>query len=69
MRHPVYFGWVLMVWPAPAMTGTRLVFAIISTLYLALAIPLEERSLRSQFGPAYSAYAAKVRWKMVPGIY
>jgi protein-S-isoprenylcysteine O-methyltransferase Ste14 len=69
VRHPVYFGWVLMVWPTPAMTGTRLVFATISTLYLALAIPFEERSLRSQFGPAYSAYATRVRWKMVPGIY
>ena len=69
VRHPVYFGWVLMVWPTPAMTGTRLVFAAVSTLYLALAIPLEERSLRRQFGPAYSSYAARVKWKMVPGIY
>jgi protein-S-isoprenylcysteine O-methyltransferase Ste14 len=69
VRHPVYFGWVLMVWPTPVMTGTRLVFAAVSTLYLALAIPLEERSLRRQFGPAYSTYAAKVRWKMIPGIY
>jgi protein-S-isoprenylcysteine O-methyltransferase Ste14 len=69
VRHPVYFGWVLMVWPTPAMTGTRFVFAAISTLYLALAIPLEERSLRRQFGPAYSAYASKVKWKMVPGLY
>jgi len=69
VRHPVYFGWVLMVWPTPVMTGTRFVFATISTLYLALAIPLEERSLRGQFGPAYAAYASKVKWKMVPGIY
>jgi protein-S-isoprenylcysteine O-methyltransferase Ste14 len=51
------------------MTGTRFVFATISTLYLALAIPLEERSLRGQFGSAYAAYASKVKWKMVPGIY
>jgi methanethiol S-methyltransferase len=69
VRHPVYFGWVLMVWPTPVMTGTRLVFAAISTVYLAVAIPLEERSLRRQFGPEYAAYAARVRWKMVPGIY
>jgi protein-S-isoprenylcysteine O-methyltransferase Ste14 len=69
VRHPVYFGWVLMVWPTPTMTGTRFVFAAVSTLYLALAIPLEERSLRTQFGAAYNAYAARVRWRMVPGIY
>ena len=69
VRHPVYFGWVLMVWPSPAMTGTRFVFAAVSTLYLALAIPFEERSLRGQFGAAYTDYAAKVRWRMLPGIY
>ena len=69
VRHPVYFGWVLMVWPVPVMTGTRLVFAAVSTLYLAIAIPLEERTLRSQFGAAYSAYATRVRWRMLPGIY
>ena len=49
-----------MVWPTPVMTGTRLVFAAVSTLYLALAIPLEERTLRRQFGPVYAAYAARV---------
>lgn len=69
VRHPVYFGWVLMVWPTPAMTGTRFVFAVLTTIYLALAIPLEERSLRQQFGSEYSDYAAKVKWRMVPGIY
>ena len=69
VRHPIYLAWVLMVWPTPAMTNTRLVFAAVSTLYLAVAIPFEERSLRRQFGPAYAAYAARVRWKMVPGIY
>ena len=46
VRHPIYFAWVLMVWPTPAMTGTRLCFAILSTLYLAVAIPFEERTLR-----------------------
>ncbi len=35
VRHPIYLGWLLLVWATPAMTGTRLVFAAISTLYLA----------------------------------
>jgi protein-S-isoprenylcysteine O-methyltransferase Ste14 len=69
VRHPIYLAWMLMVWPAPWMTGTRLVFAVISTAYLALAIPFEERSLRDEFGRDYDAYAAEVRWKMLPGIY
>jgi protein-S-isoprenylcysteine O-methyltransferase Ste14 len=69
VRHPVYFGWVLMVWPTSAMTGTRVVFAAVSTIYLALAIPIEERSLTMQFGAGYRDYVARVRWRMVPGIY
>jgi methanethiol S-methyltransferase len=69
VRHPIYFGWVLLVWVTPVMTGTRLAFAVISTLYLAAAIPFEERSLRELFGEGYDAYARKVRWKMVPGVY
>jgi protein-S-isoprenylcysteine O-methyltransferase Ste14 len=58
-----------MVWTSPIMTGTRLTFAIVSTAYLALAIPFEERSLRALFGPAYDTYARRVRAKMLPGVY
>jgi protein-S-isoprenylcysteine O-methyltransferase Ste14 len=69
VRHPIYFAWLLMVWPAPVMTGSRLLFAALSTAYLMVAIPLEERTLVRDFGPAYVAYQKKVRWRMVPGVY
>ena len=69
VRHPIYFGWVLMVWPTPHMTGTRLAFAAISTGYLAAAIPFEERSLRRDFGDDYARYAATVKWRMIPFLY
>ena len=69
VRHPIYLGWLLLVWPAPVMNGTRLVFAVISTLYLAVAIPFEERDLRKTFGEAYTRYARKVRYRMLPGVY
>lgn len=69
VRHPIYFAWVLMVWPAADMTGSRLVFAVLSTGYLAIAVPFEERTLREQFGAAYDAYTRQVRWRMVPGVY
>jgi protein-S-isoprenylcysteine O-methyltransferase Ste14 len=69
VRHPIYFGWVLMVWPTPHMTGTRMVFAAVSTLYLVAAIPFEERSLRREFGRDYDSYTTRVRWKMIPGVY
>ena len=69
VRHPIYFGWVLMVFGAPAMTASRLLFATISTLYLVIAIPFEERSLGEEFGTAYTDYQQRVRWRLVPGVW
>jgi protein-S-isoprenylcysteine O-methyltransferase Ste14 len=69
VRHPIYFAWLLMVWPVTVMTGTRLVFAIVSSAYLALAIPFEERSLVRLFGTAYGEYQRQVKWRMLPGVY
>jgi methanethiol S-methyltransferase len=69
VRHPVYFGWTLLVFGAPHMTATRALFAIVSTLYLAIAIPFEERSLVDVFGDAYRRYQRITRWRMIPGIW
>ncbi len=33
LRHPIYLGWVLLVFGAPTMTAGRLLFAGISTVY------------------------------------
>lgn len=69
VRHPIYFAWILLVWPVPSMTGSRLLFALLSTAYLVAAIPLEERTLVRERGAAYRAYQRQVRWRMLPGIY
>jgi protein-S-isoprenylcysteine O-methyltransferase Ste14 len=69
VRHPLYFSWVLLVFGAPEMTMTRLSFALISTAYLAIAIPFEERSLIETFGTDYASYQKQVPWKMMPGLY
>lgn len=69
VRHPIYLGWFLMVWGAPRMTWGRVAFAAISSLYLLLAIPWEERSLDEQHGEAYRRYRALVRWRVLPGVY
>ena len=69
VRHPLYFAWVLMVFGAPHMTMTRFVFALVSTSYLAVAIPFEERGLMRLYGDQYRSYQRKVRWRMVPGVY
>lgn len=69
VRHPIYLGWVLMVFGDPTMTATRGVFAVVSTLYLIVAIPLEERSLAATAGPAYDEYRTAVRSRLIPLIW
>jgi protein-S-isoprenylcysteine O-methyltransferase Ste14 len=66
VRHPIYLGWILMVFGAPFMTMGRLVMAVVSSTYLIVAIPWEERSLIDAFGDRYREYQRKVRWRLVP---
>jgi protein-S-isoprenylcysteine O-methyltransferase Ste14 len=69
VRHPIYLGWVLMVFGTANMTANRLVFAVISTAYLILAIPWEERSLVAAHGGQYREYQRLVRWRLIPGVW
>ena len=69
VRHPIYFGWVLAVFGAAHMTRDRFVFAVLTTVYLAIASRWEERSLVRSFGEAYRRYQQQVRWRMIPFIY
>lgn len=69
VRHPIYLGWLLIVFGVPVMTGTRLAFAAVSSAYLVLAIGFEERSLVEAFGQQYRDYQARVRWRLVPGVW
>jgi protein-S-isoprenylcysteine O-methyltransferase Ste14 len=69
VRHPLYFGWVLAVFGASHMTGDRLAFAAITTAYLVVAAPWEERSLMRTFGDDYERYMRQVPWRMIPFIY
>jgi len=69
VRHPIYLGWVLMVFATPVMTTSRLLFAVVSTLYLIAAIPFEERSLLEAFPEKYGAYQKQMRWRLIPLIW
>ena len=69
VRHPLYLGWALVVFGVPDMTTSRLLFACISTVYLVIAIPWEERSMVDTFGDSYRQYAKRVRWRLIPGVY
>ena len=69
VRHPLYLGWLLAVFGAADMTADRLAFAAITTAYLLVAIPWEERSLRRIFGEPYARYQHTVRWRVIPYLY
>ena len=69
VRHPIYLGWLLLVFGVPHMTGTRLTFAVISSAYLIVAIPFEEQSLIETFGDDYRNYQQAVRWRLIPGLW
>ena len=67
VRHPLYVGWLVIFWAAPVMTVAHLVFAIMTTAYILIAIQLEERDLEAAIGAPY------VEWKrrtpmLVPGL-
>ena len=69
VRHPIYLGWVLIVFATPVMTTSRLLFAVVSTVYLIAAIPFEERSLVEAFGDKYPAYQRQLKWRLIPGVW
>jgi methanethiol S-methyltransferase len=69
VRHPIYLGWIVIVFAVGTMTMTRFLFATVSCVYLLVAIPFEERSLRRSSNGAYDGYMQQVRRKLIPGLY
>jgi len=69
VRHPLYLGVILLLGCTPDMTVGRLLFAGLSTIYIVVAIPFEERTLAEVHGGAYHDYRRRVRWRLVPGVW
>jgi len=60
VRHPLYVGWITVMWAAPTMTVAHLVFAVVTTTYILIAIQWEERDLIGVFGDKYKSYRQQV---------
>ena len=59
IRHPLYLGWIIAFWSTPVITYGHLLFAITSTVYIFVAIPLEEGDLVRSLGEDYKRYRAR----------
>lgn len=60
VRHPLYVGWMIAFWATPTMTVTHLLFAVLFSAYILIAIPFEERNLVAHYGALYETYRRNV---------
>jgi protein-S-isoprenylcysteine O-methyltransferase Ste14 len=58
VRHPLMLGFIIAFWSAPTMSAGRLLFAIVTTAWILVAIQIEERDLAGFLGEPYRDYQA-----------
>jgi len=61
VRHPIMLGFIIAFWATPTMTVGHLLFTIVTTIYILIAVKyLEEKDLRKFIGEKYETYQKEV---------
>lgn len=59
-RHPMMLGLLIVFWSTPDMSVTRLVLAVLLTVYMFIGILFEEQGLIQEFGGKYQDYKQEI---------
>lgn len=68
VRHPIMTGFIIAFWATPVMTTGHLLFAVVTTVYIVIAVKhFEEKDLVAEIGEEYANYQKEVG-TFFPGI-
>ncbi len=60
VRHPIMLGFIIAFWATPRMSVGHLVFAVATTVYILIAVQIEEHDLTNLYGDTYMEYKREV---------